>query len=446
MGKRLLIFSRTLVLKLSRKENFKMKKLSLSLIIIILCGTFGIGWAIDQYVANRSDDTNKDIISYYQDLGYQFATSLDNITQIEPFIQQWNKRNSNQLSLVAQKDFPLPSELESDFLDGKVLVLESDGKLSLHYFLPNKSLVLAFMPEELSKPLDASTFSLLLTVLFYIGIIFFVMIWLYPLINRLTVLRTTASELGSGDLSKRILLSRTSYINDIENEFNRMAQKIETLVTDNKIISSAVSHDLRTPLARLRLGLDVLSESTDKQEREKYQARLSHDLDEMQSLIEVLLNYAKLDQSLVKIEKEPVNLCKIIYSYCEHISTEEKLISLINFDKLLMVNGNEKFLMMLFSNIIGNAIKYAKSRVVVEVNLINNFVRFEISDDGNGVEKKNRKLILKPFVKYNSKGFGMGLAIADRICQWHKGKLEVTQSRTLGGALFRVTLPTVNSK
>lgn len=423
-----------------------MKKLTLSLIIIILCGTFGIGWAIDQYVANRSDDANKDIISYYQDLGYQFATSLDNITQIEPFIQQWNKRNSNQLSLVAQKDFPLPSELESDFIDGKVLVLESDGKLSLHYFLPNKSLVLTFMPDELSKPLATSVFSLMLTILFYIGIIFFVMIWLYPLIKRLTALRTTASELGSGDLSKRILLSRTSYINDIESEFNRMAQKIETLVTDNKIISSAVSHDLRTPLARLRLGLDVLSESTDKHEREKYQTRLSRDLDEMQSLIEVLLNYAKLDQSLVKIEKVPVNLCESISSYCEHISTEEKSISLINFDKLLLVNGNEKFLMMLFSNIIGNAIKYAKSRVVVEVKLMKNFVRFEISDDGNGVDKENRKIILKPFVKYNSKGFGMGLAIADRICQWHKGELEVTQSSELGGALFRVTLPSVNSK
>jgi two-component system OmpR family sensor kinase len=418
-----------------------MKKLTASLIIIILCGTFGIGWVIDQYFDSHSDESNRDIISYYQDLGYQIARSLDNINEVNAFTQQWNSQKTNQLSLVNQKDFPLPAELETNFLSGNALVLESDGKLSLHYFLPKKALVLTFMPDELSNSESTSTFSLLLTASFYIGIVFFVLIWLYPLIKRLNILSRMATEFGAGDLAKRIPLNRTSYINDIEAEFNRMAQRIETLVTDNKIISSAVSHDLRTPLARLRLGLDVLSESTSPEEREKYQTRLSRDLDEMQSLIEVLLNYAKLEQSFIKIEKESIDLAEMLIHYCEHVSTSDCSITLTNFEHPILVNGYEKFLMMLFTNILGNALKYAKSRVVVEATISENFVLIEINDDGPGVAKEKRAYILIPFVKLDSTGFGMGLAIAERISLWHQGELKVTSSNLLGGAKFQIQLP-----
>jgi two-component system OmpR family sensor kinase len=419
-----------------------MKKLTLSLVLIMLCGTFGIGWVIDQYFESQSNGDNKDIIAYYKDLGFQFAKSLDNTSNIDAFTTHWNKQPGNQLSLVTPEQFPLPAELESDFIDGNALVLESDGRLSLHYYLPNKSLVLTFTPDELSAPEKNSVFSLLLTALFYLGIIFFVLVWLYPLIKRLNMLRSTATELGSGDLSKRIPLSRSSYIGDIEIEFNRMANRIETLVTDNKLISSAVSHDLRTPLARLRMGLDVLSESTDTAERENYQNRLNQDLDEMQSLIEVLLHYAKLEQSMVSIEKDSVDLSLLLLPYCKHLSTTDKPIDLVNFDATAKIKGNEKFLMMLFSNIIGNAIKYANKRVSVEIIHFDKSISVEISDDGPGVDQDIRTEVLKPFIKYKSEGFGMGLAIADRISQWHNGQLKISESSQLGGTKVQVLLPT----
>ncbi len=419
-----------------------MKKLTLSLLLIMLCGTFGIGWVIDQYFDSQSNDDNKDIIAYYKDLGFQFAKSLDSISNIDAFTRHWNEQSGNQLSIVTPEQFPLPVELESDFLDGNALVLESDSKLSLHYYLPKKSLVLTFTPDELSAPQRSSVFSLVLTALFYLGIICFVLVWLYPLIKRLNMLRNTATELGGGDLSKRIPLSRSSYIGDIEIEFNRMANRIETLFTDNKLISSAVSHDLRTPLARLRMGLDVLSESTNSKEREKYQNRLNQDLDEMQSLIEVLLHYAKLEQSMISIEKHPIDLCLLLLPYCQHLSTTHKPIELVNIDTTALTKGNEKFLMMLFSNIIGNAIKYASKQIKVEIKHFKTSICVEISDDGPGVDEKVRAEVLKPFIKYKSQGFGMGLAIADRISQWHNGELKITESRQLGGTKVQVTLPT----
>jgi len=105
------------------------------------------------------------------------------------------------------------------------ILLQTIQSPTLHYFLSNHQAVLSFTPGELVFNQQISSTNLILTSPFYLGILVFIMVWLYPLISRLQIVRKTAIEFGQGDLSKRIVMSRTSYINDIEMEFNRMAQK-----------------------------------------------------------------------------------------------------------------------------------------------------------------------------------------------------------------------------
>ncbi len=420
------------------------KKLALSLIVMILCAIIGIGWGVDQIFDNYDEQSNKDVISSYKTLGKQLALSIDQVEDTQLFLNQWNISNTNYLSLTRKKNFPLPKELKKTFFEGKSLVLESDEKLTLHYYLANKQMVLSFIPDELSINDSPPLISLLLTLIFYCGILAFILIWLYPLVRRLRLLRQSAVKFGTGQLSSRIKISRTSYIKDIETEFNQMAQKIEMLVSDNKLISSAVSHDLRTPLARLRFGIDILSETSDSKERLKYQAHLSRDIDEMQSLVEVLLDYAQLEQSLVNIEKQPVDIVTLVNECVNYYDENEPArIEFCTDPEVLPIKGDKQYLNMLVNNLINNAIEHSKNKVRVQIITQKNSVAVNIHDDGLGIPIEQRDKIFKPFIKgeIKKKGYGMGLAIAERICQWHNGRITIYQSTELGGAMFQVILP-----
>lgn len=429
-----------------------MRKLTLSLVLVMLCSTIGIGWGIDQLFNLFSQDKDQNDYSVHEQIGKQLASSIGSITSPETFVREWNSSNANndndknRLALINITEFPLPPEIEDDFKKGKVLTLESEQSLSLHYYLPNTQQVLSFTPEAFENNNDEDTLRLALTSLFYAGVLLLILLWLYPLIYRLQVLKKSAANFGHGDLTQRIEHSRISYISDIENEFNRMAQRIESLVSDNKLIGSAVSHDLRTPLARLRFGIDILSDTDDIEERREHQEHLSRDIDEMQSLVEVLLEYARLEQSMISIDKKPVKIVELIQ---ESINYEKDSSIDITFDAGInshsIVNGNEKYLRMIFNNLIKNAIEHANKEVLVRVMIANGSYVISVHDDGPGVSQENREHILKPFIRGTDRnsceGYGMGLAIADRITHWHHGSIIITSSQITLGAEFQVHLP-----
>ena len=125
-------------------------------------------------------------------------------------------------------------------------------------------------------------------------------------------LTTAAKAFGEGRLDQRVQTHRHSYLHDIECEFNNMAKRIQNLVADNKLLSSAVSHDLRTPLARLRFGIDALDETGDEQTRKQYLERISADLTSMEQLVEVLLEYARLDKELADLPLQNIDIVSLI--------------------------------------------------------------------------------------------------------------------------------------
>src|SRR5690606_25783801 len=113
------------------------------------------------------------------------AATLDALPDRQAVLAQWQQRNALPLTLGAAADFPVPPELRADFEAGRTLVLESAGELSIHAWLPHSGAVLSLvLPDELVR----STFlrpSLILTLLFYVGVVAAILLWLYPLAQRL---------------------------------------------------------------------------------------------------------------------------------------------------------------------------------------------------------------------------------------------------------------------
>lgn len=428
-----------------------MRALTLSLIFFTLCTIVGLGWTLDRLFNLYSSESSTEPLVVYQEMGQQLSTLLDQQSLPERLIEQWPERQSVSLDYMNEEALPVPENLLTEFREGKPLTLESDTDVSIYYYLPSHGGVLSLTPLAL-QPARNTRLKFLLTGLFYLGVGSLLLVWLYPLIKRLIALRKSAVEFGKGHLQERIPVGRFSYITDIETEFNRMADRIQILIADNKLLSSAVSHDLRTPLARLRFGIDTLGETPDIASQEVYIKRLSNDVDEMEKLVNSLLAFARLDNVMAAAQTSKINLTQLV-SECVslHVETDKTLD--ISGLQSATLQGNADFLAMLTNNLLTNAINHADKAVRIALTSDKHRVTLEVADDGPGVPEQSRQTIMQPFHRGENhaegqarshgqtRGHGLGLAIVTRVAQWHGATVTVGDCEKLQGALFTVSFP-----
>lgn len=427
-----------------------MRILALSLIAAVFAATVGLGWLFDklsrQYQQSEQDAPLSSITAiekFGSDIQDLLQSQDLDIEQQSNFIANWPNSGNYQLSLTALKSLSLPDNLKQQLLSGEPLTLASTDDIVIYYYLKNTEQLLMLTSDLITQQEPVSFKHYLLTSLFYLSLFLLMLLWLYPLITRLLALRAAAKSFGQGKLEQRVKVGSVSYIRDLEIEFNHMAQRISDLVSDVKLLSSAVSHDLRTPLATIRFGMDTLQEEEDPQLRKKFEQRISKNVDEMIELVEILLNYARLDQSLISLNKSTVRLEPMLQQILtdkveEHIKVALKLEG----SSEASISADSNYLSMLFKNLIQNAKQHCKSQVVVSISTKGNMVRVSVSDDGSGVPADMREQIVKPFVRGTEgrKGYGVGLAIVQRITHWHNGELLIDDDK-LGGARFTVALP-----
>lgn len=454
-----------------------MRLLVASLILVTLATLIGFGWALDLLFVRTAPTTEVTDITDWSGTGRKLAHTLDRMESTDDFISNWPA--DTPIQLIPSDDFPLPEEMRQSFAAGQPLTLESDNGVSVHHYLSMKKQVLVIGPTRL--PAEDSRVALLFTAAFYIGVLLLLLFWIYPLIRRLLSLEQSARQFGQGDLSARVSRHGVSYIGQIEREFNRMANRIQTLVADNKLLSSAVSHELRTPIARLRFGIDALSDTADVSTCDKYISRISSDIELMEKLVNSLLHYAKLDNQLNDAERTAVDLqalipeCLLQYgdepvdvgfvvegrvgesrigkSKVDESGTDESAREhRLNGDRSregCIISGNADYIAMLINNLISNAMKYAESRVQIRLYRSTGKIHLDVADDGPGIEPDKRKEILKPFQRLGDSrqnGYGLGLAIVARIASAHEATLDVGRDRTLGGAVFFLAFPKVTDE
>jgi signal transduction histidine kinase len=416
------------------------RKLTISLVLVVVVAVIGLGWGIDQWYSSTQVPEENQAIKTYRQLGRELIqlVSVANLDQTQ--LERWAEQSQAQIELTPYADFPLPSNLNAAFESGEPLLLDSGNGMSLHYFLPAQQLVVSFtLPTNTAVP--DSGLRLALTLLFYSGVILLVLIWLYPLLKRLRLLRQQAIAFGAGNLSSRIP-SGVSYIADIEQEFNRMAQRIETLVYDNKLLSRGLSHDLRTPIARLRFGLDVLQEADLSASQQKTLAHLNRDLVAMETLVETLLSYARMDQATINFNAALIDLARCVEDIVRDFYDEQVRLEIQPSNYAANIHADGEYLNMLVHNLIQNAERHGKGKVLVRIVATEKTVALAVEDNGPGIPADEREHVVKPFYRIasaqNTQGHGMGLAIVERIAHWHKAQLRLEQSAELGGLKISV--------
>lgn len=218
--------------------------------------------------------------------------------------------------------------------------------------------------------------------------------------------------------------------------FLDMRARIERQIEQRTLMLSGVSHDLRTPLTRLRLGLSLLPDD------EETQALLS-DVADMERLVDEFLAFARGDATEDTAEVDPVALARRAVENAERAG---QAVALVAPAEGAMVRLRPQAVARALENLVGNGIRHG-NRVVLTVALTDRFVRFRVEDDGPGIPDARRDEAILPFARLDlardpnrGGGAGLGLSIASDIARSHGGDLRLSRSESLGGLRADLTL------
>ncbi|HMG87780.1 MAG TPA: ATP-binding protein [Terracidiphilus sp.] len=268
-------------------------------------------------------------------------------------------------------------------------------------------------------------------------------------------LRAASQQLASGDLSTRAsstIASRQDEIGDLLRDFDAMASRIEALVSGQRQLISDVSHELRSPLARLNVALDL---GRQRKGNDPAFDQMEQDLALLNEMIGRLLTIAKLDVSARQVPMVQLDLTDLVSQIVRDANFEARVLDRgVQFtaEGPYFVRGNAELLHGAIENVVRNAIHYTDPGTSVEVTMEfmrqpkEAFVRIAIRDYGPGLPESELVNIFRPFYRVadardrQSGGTGLGLAIADRVIRTHGGTIGA-QNATPPGLLVEILLP-----
>jgi len=287
--------------------------------------------------------------------------------------------------------------------------------------------------------LEEANFSPLTVVLMFLGLLSVIGGWLFVRqMNRpLKALQKAAQDVGRGEFPQPLAERGTTEIVAVTEAFNRMSRGIKQLEEDRNLLMAGISHDLRTPLTRIRLAAEMMSEQD-----EFLKDGIETDIDDMNGIIDQFIDYIR-HNSKDKAELTDLNGLVRDVMQTELISGRH-----INFTEHTIPEVPIRFVAMkrVLANLIQNALRYSDSDIEITSNITDDkkFVCFCVCDRGPGIPEEDMERLFQPFTQGDkargTEGSGLGLAIIKRIVDTHEGEVILT-NRAEGGLSAKVLLP-----
>ncbi len=329
-------------------------------------------------------------------------------------------------------DRSLRRELKSAFGNNNYWFNTSKFKNAVEIKIKTEDGVLEFLvPKEMVSTSSVRLFVLWTTLPSFI-LIFIALIFLKNQTKPLVKLAKAAERFGKGDYVNDFRASGSLEIRKAAFEFDRMAKRINRHLNQRAEMLSGISHDLRTPLTRLKLQLAMIKQKD-------LSDKMSSDIDEMENMLNDYLQFAKTQ---TQETTSTVNLKDLFNSIKSQFDGQKLSINLKEEIKLVC---RPLALKRSFENIIHNGLTYGK-KVFVKVQKGNNRALIIIEDDGPGIPEDQYKNVFKPFFRLdksrslNQSGVGLGLAIVEDIVNSHGGNIHLGKSEH-NGLQVKISLP-----
>lgn len=266
-------------------------------------------------------------------------------------------------------------------------------------------------------------------------------------------LRRATRKFADGDLSTRVgkQIKGKNELAGLAHDFDEMAGKIETLVGSQKNLLRDISHELRSPLARLGIALELARQQECSVAQNKALARIELEAERMNIMIGQLLNLTRLESRVNVVPMQKFDLQELLANLVEDANYEAEIRQcrvVYNAPEVAIYTGSQDHLAQALENVIRNAVKYTADNTIVSVDLIKaaEYWTIQVADHGSGVPEESLVKLFEPFYRVaaardrQTGGTGIGLAIAERAITFHSGTITA-KNRPQGGLLIEITLP-----
>ena len=370
----------------------------------------------------RNDKKNLDFLtdSYKNNFNFEIGINKDQFPNIT------GERKFSPM------DRSLRRELKSSFGNSNYWFSTSKFKNAVEIKIRSENEVIEFLvPKEMISTSSVRLF-VLWTTLPSIVLIIIALIFLKNQTRPLVKLAKAAEKFGKGDYINDFIPSGAQEIRKASYEFDRMAKRINRHLNQRSEMLSGISHDLRTPLTRLKLQLAMINQKD-------LSEKMSKDIDEMEKMLNDYLQFAKT-QSQEKTSR--VELSELFKEIKDNLKNDN--LEILQENKIFL-NARPLALKRSFENIIHNGLTYGK-KVIVKIEKSLNRAVINIEDDGPGIPEDQYKNVFKPFFRLdksrslNKSGVGLGLAIVEDVINSHGGSIQLGKSK-VKGLKVKISLP-----
>lgn len=391
--------------------------------------------------------------------GYAFVLQeyLDRADRTDPAgrdaaIARLNKNAWEKFDIVDPDTVPsFSAQQRRDLADHK-LVLMTNGK---DYYLPLRD---GTVLHAYSADMDYLGIQLMAYALIAVAALLPLLLWVWMHWRDLRVLEDAARGFGAGNLGTRANLRKRSNVYALARQFDEMAERIQGSIQHQREMMNGISHELKTPIARLEFGIALLqspppspsSPSSETQHNLRLDA-LRRDVRELDELVSELLALSRLEQGAIHLVLMRVAvdewLDSVVASVANDVADRQLTLAVHAEGAPAHHVCDPRLLARALLNLIRNAARYARNTITIRAEAgPSGALHLTVEDDGPGIPESDRARVFEPFLRLDASrdrhtgGFGLGLAIVRRIALVHGGDVRL-DAAAAGGARFAVLLP-----
>jgi signal transduction histidine kinase len=292
-----------------------------------------------------------------------------------------------------------------------------------------------------------------LTLLFYAAIALVIMFWIWPLTRDLRALEKAAAQFGNRNWQFQSDIKPHSQIYPLATTFRAMATRIDGLIASHKDMSNAVSHEIKTPLARMQFEIELAKQTDNPADVKNALYNIKNDITAINDLVTATLDYAILERAEMTLNVGVHNFTTLIPAIVDavrrDVPSEIRMVCDVQIGAE-QVSCDVHLIEAVLKNLLYNASRYARLSICVTFRVRDGLNQLLVDDDGPGIPEQDRKRAFESFVQLdrtrNKKtGFGLGLAIVKRAIEWHGGAASISESPAGGArlsAIWPVSIPT----
>ncbi len=361
-----------------------------------------------------------------------------------------NTRFAFKLSILPKSSLTIEQKLVNKLSNYEMIWLPNQNeRLDFYFLLPDSTHVIK--AEEIHVSGISPIFIIVILLVFVLIISIAMFLWVSPLWKDLSKLNIIATKFGDGALDERALITKNSTVSQLTSSFNKMANKIEQLFSNQKELTRAIAHDLRTPLYRLRFAFEMIkSDDATQNEKTNYFDAIDKSIDDLDQLINQTLVLSRYNNTVDLTSFENQIFAKILQEEVDYFKLESPsfIVDLNISDSLINreIFVDKRAMIRAINNLTSNAKRFATKKISINFYANLTYYFLSIEDDGPGIPASKWENVFAPFSQLNNEqresgmGHGLGLAIVKQIMKWHEGEVKLSDS-ALGGAKFVMLWP-----